>query len=112
MNQNNNNDFNNYYYNNICVPFQFKRTDTGETTILDVPTDICTKNFIEFVKNNIYDRLNIDTNLHIEIVEAGQGGPNMRSEDAPALQGDFNTTVRQRYNGVYENIAFYIRILQ
>jgi hypothetical protein len=36
--------------------------------------------------------------------------PGVLSEDAPALQRDFNTTVRQRYNGVYNNRAFYIRI--
>jgi len=94
------------------APFYFKIAYTTQTTILDVPTNICTKNFICFVKNNIYERLNIDINLNIEIVEAGQEGPNMRSEDAPAFQGEDNITVRQKYNGVYENIAFYIRVLQ
>lgn len=97
---------------NEVAPFYFKIANTTNTTILDVPTNICTKNFICFVENNIYERLNIDRNLNIEIVEAGQEGPNMVAEEAPAFQGDDNITVRQKYNGIYNNVAFYIRVLQ
>jgi hypothetical protein len=92
--------------------FYFKIADTGETVTKQIPTNLCIANFIEYVKNLAYPHFNIDRNTRIEIVEAGQDIPNVRAEDAPAIQRDFNTTVRQRYNGVYENRAFYIRVLR
>ena len=94
------------------APFYFKIAYSTQTTILYVPINISTKNFVCFVKNNIYERLNINRNLDIEIVEAGQEGPNMRSEDGPVFQGEDNITIREKYNGIYENLTFYIRILQ
>jgi len=90
--------------------FHFKREDTGERRIYDVPTNLSIANFIEFVKNQAYRDFNIDRNYRIEIVESGQDIPNVRSEDAPALRRDFNTTIRQLYNGVYDDKAFYIRV--
>jgi hypothetical protein len=88
----------------------FKVAHTGENAIFEVPTNICTKNLIEFAKNNAYERFQIDTNREIEIVEAGQNIPGLRAaEDAPAFVGDFNTTVREKYNGNYTNLAFYVR---
>jgi hypothetical protein len=88
----------------------FKVAHTGENAIFEVPTNICTKNFIEFAKNNAYERFHIDANQEIEIVEAGQNIPGVRAaEDAPAFVGDCNTTVREKYNGVYTNLAFYVR---
>jgi hypothetical protein len=90
--------------------FNFKMTTTGETRTYIIPTNICIANFIEYVKNKAYHDFNIDRANSIEIVEAGQDIPNIRSENAPALRRIFNTTVRQLYNGVYEDKAFYIRI--
>jgi hypothetical protein len=88
----------------------FKVAHTGENAIFEVPTNICTKNLIEFAKNNVYERFQIDTNREIEIVEAGQNIPGLRAaEDAPAFVGDFNTTVREKYNGNFTNLAFYVR---
>jgi hypothetical protein len=88
----------------------FKVAHTGENAIFEVPTNICTKNFIEFAKNNAYERFHIDENQEIEIVEAGQNIPGVRAaEDAPAFVGDCNITVREKYNGVYTNLAFYVR---
>ena len=90
--------------------FYFKVANTSDNVTIQVPTNLCIANFIEYVKNFAYPYFNIDRNTHIEIVEVGQDIPGVRAEDAPALQRDFNTTVRQRYNGVYENQAFYIRL--
>jgi hypothetical protein len=88
----------------------FKVAHTGENAIFEVPTNICTKNLIEFAKNNAYETFQIDPNQEIEIVEAGQNIPGVRAaEDAPAFVGDFNTTVREKYNGDYTNLAFYVR---
>jgi len=92
--------------------FDFKIADTGEKTTKQIPTNLCIANFIEYVKNFAYPHFNIDRNYRIEIVEAGQDIPNVRAEDAPAIQRDFNTTIRQRYNGVYNNCAFYIRVIR
>ena len=88
----------------------FKLANTDQTIIYNIPDNLCIANFIEYVKNNAYADFNISRNLQIEIVEAGQDIPGVLSEDAPALQRDFHTTIRQRYNGVYNNRAFYIRI--
>ena len=91
--------------------FYFKIVNTAENVTIQVPTNLCIANFIEYIKNFAYPYFNIDRNNHIEIVEIGQDIPGvLRAEDAPALRRDFDTTIRQRYNGVYENRAFYIRI--
>jgi len=92
--------------------FYFKLANTEQTIIYNIPTNLSIANFIEFVKNGAYNDFNISRNQQIEIVEAGQDIPGVLSEDAPALQRDFHTTVRHRYNGVYNNRAFYIRVIR
>ena len=94
------------------VTFYFKLTHTGQQVELNVPTNLCMANFIEFVKCKIYNIFNINRNSNIEVVEAGQNIEGSRAEDAPALIADKNTTIRSKYNGVYANVAFYIRVLQ
>ena len=101
-----------YYRERASAPFAFKIAYTEQNATFVVPVDICIANFIEHVKYEAYNRFNIDRNLDLEIVEAGQGTRELRGEDAPALQLDFDTTVRQKYNGAYETVAFYIRIVQ
>lgn len=98
-------------YDQRYVGFYFKRTDTGEKRYIYVPVNICIANFIEFVKTKSYSEFNIDRRFRIQVVEAGQEHQNMRSEDAPAIERDFNTTIRQKYNGIYEDKSFYIRVL-
>ena len=91
--------------------FYFKLANTDQTKIYNIPTNISIANFIEYVKNKAHVDFNISRNQHLEIVEAVQDiPPEVSSEDAPALQRDFQITVRQKYNGVYNNRAFYIRI--
>ena len=90
--------------------FYFKLANTEQTIIYNIPTNLSIANFIEFVKNSAYNDFNISRNRQIEIVEAGQDIPGVLSEDAPSLRRDFHTTVRQRYNGAYNNRAFYIRV--
>jgi hypothetical protein len=107
-----NTELNDITYYNERAYFHFKLAYTEQTTKILVPVNICIANFIEYVKFEVYNRFNIDRNLNIEIVEAGQGTRELRGEDAPALQLDFDTTVRQKFNGSYETAAFYIRIIQ
>ena len=94
------------------VSFYFKIAYTERTAMISVPVNICIANFIEFAKAEIYNIFNIDRNLNIEIVEAGQGTTELRGEDAPALEIDFNRTIREKFNGCYDTVAFYIRIIQ
>ena len=95
------------------VSIYFKVAHTGQHSQFNVPVNICMKNFIEFTKNNAREFFNIHRDSIIEVVEAGQcGGSEGRSEDAPALIPDASVTFREKYNGRYENIAFYIRVLQ
>lgn len=89
----------------------FKLAGTSETKIYEVPTNLSIANFIEHIKNNAYTDFNIDREQDIEIVEAGQDIPNVRAEDAPALRRAFNLTLREKYNGRYSQLAFYIRVI-
>ena len=98
--------------NSEFISIYFKVAHTGERAYFNTPTNICMKNFVEFAKNNAYERFNIDRNLIIEVVEAGQGGPDLRSEDAPAVERNCNITFHEKYNGSFNNLAFYIRVLQ
>ena len=114
MNSNSNNELNgdNYSNNMETAVFAFKIAYTEQRATFIVPVDICIANFIEHIKYEAYNTFNIDRNLDLEIVEAGQGTREIRGEDAPALHLDFDTTLRQKYNGIYEARAFYIRIIQ
>ena len=91
--------------------FYFKIAHTGEKILIEIPLDICITNFVEYVKYKAFDVFNINRNQRIEIVECGQGNQEIRAEDAPAIQLDFNTTIRQKYNGNYTDKAFYIRFV-
>lgn len=90
------------------VSIYFKVAHTGQHSQFNVPVNICMKNFIDFAKNNAREFFNIHRDSIIEVVEAGHH----MSEDAPALIPDASVTFREKYNGRYENIAFYIRVLQ
>ena len=89
----------------------FKLAGTSQTKIYDIPTNLSIANFIEHVRHNAYNDFIIDRTLSIEIVEAGQEIPNVRGEDVPALMPEYNLTVREKYNNRYNQIAFYIRII-
>ena len=99
-----------YYREQGMALFSFKIVNTRQVTTFAVPTNLCIANFIEFTKNKIYETFAINRNANIEIVEAGQGNPYVRAEDAPSLEPNKNITIREKYNGVYGNISFYVRI--
>lgn len=99
-----------YYREQGMALFNFKIVNTNQVVSIAVPTNICIKNFIEFSKTKIYETFAINRNANIEIIEAGQGTPYVRAEDAPALEPNNNITIREKYNGTYGNISFYVRI--
>jgi hypothetical protein len=98
--------------NREVANFNFKVAHTGQNANFAIPTNICMANFIELVKFKACQEFGINRESIIEVVETGQGGPNLRGEDAPALVPDKNITIRTKFNGVYTNVAFYIRVLQ
>ena len=91
--------------------FSFKLANTTQTIVYEVPTILCIANFIEFIKNKAYRDFNINRENKIEIVEIEQNIPNVSDEEAVALRKDFNMTIREKYNGTYEECAFYIRVI-
>ena len=99
-----------YYREQGMTLFNFKIVNTDQVVSIAVPTNLCIANFIEFVKNKICEIFTININTNIEIVEEGQGNPYVRAEDAPALDPNKDITVREKYNGIYGNISFYVRI--
>lgn len=101
----------NYGENVETIYFNFKIVYTEQVATFAVPTNLCIANFIEYIKFKTSEAFNTDINRSIEIVETGQETENLAAEEAPALQPDTNTTIRERYNGVYENVSFYIRLL-
>ena len=101
-----------YYREQGMALFNFKIANTEQIATIAVPTNICIKNFIEFSKAKICETFAINRNANIEIVEAGQATVDLRAEDAPALEPNNNITIREKYNGVYANVSFYVRILQ
>ena len=98
--------------NREVANFNFKVAHTGQFANFDIPTNVCMANFIELVKSKSYEEFGLSRNSIIEVVETGQGGPNLRGEDAPALVPEKNITISTKFNGVYTNVAFYIRVLQ
>jgi hypothetical protein len=98
--------------NGEVVSFYFKVAHTGENAVFEVPTNLCIANFIEFIKVKAREEFNIHPNSTIEIVEACQNNGTARAEDAPALLETDKKTIKEKYNGVYLKIAFYIRVIQ
>jgi hypothetical protein len=95
--------------NNIreTADFHFKIARTELRATFVIPTNLCIANFIEYVKFKASEEFDFSLNLNIEVVEAGQD----LAEDAPALEPVKNTTLSEKYNGIYEK-SFYIRFLQ
>ena len=78
----------------------------------DVPTfaDLCIANFIELVKQKSYEEFNINEYANIEIVQIGQNIQS-RAEEGYALSLTDKKTIKEKFNGVYSNVAFYIRVI-
>ena len=96
--------------NMINYTLYFKLAFTCQTKYYTFPENTSIANFIEMSKNLAYNDFNIDRNVNIEVVEAGQGNEFMRPEDAPALISN-DSTLRDHYDNIWKNKAFYIRIV-
>ena len=92
--------------------FYFKLAYTCKTINYEINLDLSITDFINYVKNKIRIDFNIDSNKTIEIVEAGQFN-NVNGRDAelaPALEIS-DKTIREKYENVYKQTAFYIRLV-
>ena len=84
--------------------FYFKKVFTNESQIYNVNINQTITEFIANIKIQAYRDFNISINSNIEIIETGH----IDSELAPALENS-EITIREKYNGRYNQISFYIR---
>ena len=91
-------------YANIYVKLAY----TCTTNNYNIDTNVSVSDFIQNIKNSVYNDpiFNISTNIPIEIVESGQGTKNTSAEDAPALI-ESDEIVSNKYKRIP---AFYVRI--
>ena len=83
-------------------------TTVTKTYIINVNAPL--REIMEFILNNAINDFQMDSNDPKELVEAGQYIPDVKSEDAPALELDYpDETFKQRFRNSYKNTAFYIR---
>lgn len=83
-------------------------TTVTKTYIINVNAPL--REIMEYILNNAINDFQMDRNDTKELVEAGQYTPDVKSEDAPALELDYpDETFKQRFRNSYKNTAFYIR---
>lgn len=83
-------------------------TTVTKTYIINVNAPL--REIMEYILNNAINDFQMDRNDTKELVEAGQVIPDVKSEDAPALELDYpDETFKQRFRNSYKNTAFYIR---
>lgn len=99
--------YNNQDIQNI-IQVYVKLAYTCTYNTYNINTNITVSNFIQNIKNSVYNDpiFNITQDTHIEIVEAGQGSQNIKAEEAPALV-ESDDIIKNRYK---KTQAFYVRI--
>ena len=100
----------NYYFVHKLVAETFipKPEDNTKTYIINVNAPL--KTIMEYILNHATIDFQMGANEVKELVEAGQCIPDVKSEDAPALELDYpDETFKQRFGNSYQCVAFYIR---
>jgi hypothetical protein len=99
------------------VSFYFKIAFTHHSRVFEFPLDCTIASLIEIVRGKAFDAFHpfLDRTLFndVEIVEAGQYNDKVigwQPEFAPTLQPS-SITIREKYEGRYNQTAFYIRPL-
>lgn len=98
------------------VQFQFKLAYTHHIRVYEFRTDTTIASLIEIIQKNVFDIFDpfIDRTVfkQVEVVESGQYNNinGFNPELAPALEPS-EITIREKYEGRYNQIAFYIRCL-
>jgi hypothetical protein len=92
------------------VKLYVKKAFTTVTKTYSINVNAPLREIMEFILNNAINDFQMDSNDPKELVEAGQYIPDVKSEDAPALELDYpDETFKQRFRNSYKNTAFYIR---
>ena len=92
------------------VKLYVKKAFTTVTKTYSINVNAPLREIMEFILNNAINDFQMDRNDTKELVEAGQVIPDVKSEDAPALELDYpDETFKQRFRNSYKNTAFYIR---
>ncbi len=90
------------------LPVYVKLVYTCTTNTYNLDTNVTVTEFIQNIKNSIYNDsiFNIGTEFPIEIIHAGQYNNNCKPEEAePVAQSDENAQTR-----FGRNLAFYVRV--
>ena len=92
------------------VELYVKKTFTTVTKTYIINVNASLRTIMEYILNNATNDFQMDANEVKDLVEAGQSIPDVKSEDAPALELDYpDETFKQRFRNSYQCIAFYIR---
>lgn len=89
-----------------------KMAYTETTKTYHVDDTLTTRELVTYIRENVYNDMNIENNRRIEIVETGQFD-NVNGRDpelAPAFVPS-DMTLTEKYGGNNSLISFYIRIV-
>jgi len=100
-----------YTENNLeTVELYVKKVFTTVTKTYIINVNAPLKTIMEYILNHATIDFQMGANEVKELVEAGQCIPDVKSEDAPALELDYpDETFKQRFGNSYQCVAFYIR---
>ena len=100
-----------YTENNLeTVELYVKKVFTTVTKTYIINVNAPLKTIMEYILNHATIDFQMGANEVKELVEAGQCIPDVKSEDAPALDLDYpDETFKQRFGNSYQCVAFYIR---
>ena len=100
-----------YAENNLeTVELYVKKVFTTVTKTYIINVNAPLKTIMEYILNHATIDFQMGANEVKELVEAGQCIPDVKSEDAPALELDYpDETFKQRFGNSYQCVAFYIR---
>lgn len=100
-----------YTENNLeTVELYVKKVFTTVTKTYIINVNAPLRTIMEYILNHATNDFQMDANEVKELVEAGQCIPDVKSEDASALELDYpDETFKQRFGNSYQCVAFYIR---
>ncbi len=90
------------------LPVYVKLVYTSTTNTYNLDTNVTVTEFIQNIKNSIYNDsiFNIGSEFPIEIIHAGQYNKNSKPEEASAVT-ESNEIASTRFG---QNLAFYVRL--
>lgn len=93
--------------NNELMKFYIKHINTDQSVICFYPSSITVSQFIYEIQGIGADIIHVNYTM-VEVVEAGQEIPGVKSENAPKMEEE-NISMYQKYGDKLKYMAFYIR---